>query len=78
MLNVSLEVLGRTPDVLMGQPRTAPRNPEPELIIDPRHIGVGTANSVGFRWLSSLLPDLCPLCVPQRREGVWVFFSESP
>ena len=29
-------------------------------------LGVGTecTNSVGFQWLSSLLPDLCPLCVP--------------
>ena len=29
-------------------------------------LGVGTecANSVGFQWLLSLLPDLCPLCVP--------------
>ena len=28
-------------------------------------VGTKCANSVGFRWSSSLLPDLCPLCVPK-------------
>ena len=34
-------------------------------------------NSVGFRWSSSLLPDLCPLCVPKGGGGVYGVYSKA-